>query len=44
MSKEKERTVGFAITGSFCTYEKIKEVLRQLVEQGDRVIRIRPRI
>ncbi len=40
MSKEKERTVGFAITGSFCTYEKIKEVLRQLVEQGDRVIPI----
>ena len=40
MSKEKERTVGFAITGSFCTYDKIKEVLRQLVEQGDRVIPI----
>ena len=31
MSKKKQRTVGFAFTGSFCTYEKIKEVVRQLV-------------
>ena len=27
MSKKKQRTVGFAFTGSFCTYEKIKEVI-----------------
>jgi dipicolinate synthase subunit B len=40
MSKEKQWTVGFAITGSFCTYEKIKEAVRQLVESGNRVIPI----
>lgn len=40
MGKMKQRTVGFAITGSFCTYEKIKEVLRGLVESGNRVIPI----
>lgn len=40
MGKMKQRTVGFAITGSFCTYEKIKEVLQGLVESGNRVIPI----
>ena len=40
MGKMKHRTVGFAITGSFCTYEKIKEVLRGLVKSGNRVIPI----
>lgn len=40
MSKKKQRTVGFAITGSFCTYEKIKDVVQKLVEDGNRVIPI----
>jgi len=40
MSKKKQRVIGFAITGSFCTYEKIKEVVRSLVEEGNRVIPI----
>lgn len=43
MSKKKQRTVGFAFTGSFCTYEKIKEVVRQLVKEDNRVIPIFPR-
>ena len=38
--KKKQRTVGFAFTGSFCTYEKIKEVVRQLVKEDNRVIPI----
>lgn len=40
MGKKKQRTVGFAITGSFCTYEKIKDVVRRLVEEDNRVIPI----
>ncbi len=40
MSTKKQRTVGFAITGSFCTYEKIKGVIRRLVEEDNRVIPI----
>lgn len=38
MGKKKQRTVGFAITGSFCTYEKIKGVVRRLVEENNRVV------
>lgn len=40
MGKKEQRTVGFAITGSFCTYEKIKGVVRRLVEENNRVIPI----
>lgn len=40
MGKMEQRTVGFAITGSFCTYEKIKKAIRELVECGNRVIPI----
>ena len=40
MGKKKQRTVGFAITGSFCTYEKIKGVGRRLVEEDNRVVPI----
>lgn len=40
MGKKKQRTVGFAITGSFCTYEKIKGVVRRLVEEDNRVVPI----
>ena len=40
MSKKKQWTVGFAITGSFCTHEKIKDVVKKLVEDGHRVIPI----
>lgn len=40
MAKKTEQTIGFAITGSFCTYEKIKGVIRQLVKSGNRVIPI----
>lgn len=40
MGKKEQRTVGFAITGSFCTYEKIKGVVRRLVEEDNRVVPI----
>lgn len=40
MGNKEQRTVGFAITGSFCTYEKIKGVVRRLVEENNRVIPI----
>ena len=40
MSGKERLTVGFAITGSFCTYEKIKEVLRILMKQNLHVIPI----
>ena len=40
MGNKKQRTIGFAITGSFCTYEKIKGVVRGLVEDNNRVIPI----
>lgn len=40
MGDKKQRTIGFAITGSFCTYEKIKGVVRGLVEDNNRVIPI----
>ncbi|MBO6015529.1 MAG: dipicolinate synthase subunit B [Lachnospiraceae bacterium] len=33
-------TVGWAITGSFCTFEKIKEQMRRLAEQGAVIIPI----
>ena len=35
-----KKTIGFAIIGSFCTHEKIKGVVRKLVEEGNRVIPI----
>ena len=35
-----KKTIGFAITGSFCTHEKIKGVVRKLVEEGNPVIPI----
>lgn len=39
--REKEQfTVGFAITGSFCTYEKIKVVLTNMKKRGWRIIPI----
>lgn len=39
--QEKQKyTIGFAITGSFCTFEKIKKVIKQLTEEGHRVIPI----
>ncbi len=34
------RVIGVAITGSFCTFENIKKVLREMVESGDRVVPI----
>jgi dipicolinate synthase subunit B len=40
MGKKEQRTIGFAITGSFCTYEKIKEVVRRLVQEDNRVVPI----
>ncbi len=40
MGNKNKRTVGFAITGSFCTYEKMKGVVRGLVEDNNRVIPI----
>ena len=38
--KKYDTTVGFAITGSFCTFDKITHVLEQLVEDGAHVIPI----
>lgn len=40
MGEIKKRTVGVAITGSFCTYEKLKETLWELKKRGWRVIPI----
>lgn len=34
METENKKTVGVAITGSFCTHEKIKETLRDLKAHG----------
>ena len=38
METENKKTVGVAITGSFCTHEKITETLRDLKAHGWRVI------
>lgn len=38
--EKKKYTIGFAITGSFCTFEKMKKVVQQLTEEGHRVIPI----
>lgn len=38
--KKYDTTVGFAITGSFCTFDKITTVIEQLVEDGAHVIPI----
>lgn len=40
MGTKNGQTVGLAFTGSFCTYEKIKGVVKRLVEEGYRVIPI----
>ena len=36
----KDKTVGFAITGSFCTFSAIKKELVKLKEEGINVIPI----
>lgn len=38
--KEKNKKVGFAITGSFCTYEKIKKIIETMTEGGMEIIPI----
>ena len=40
MGKEQKLTVGLAVTGSFCTFGKIREAARQLAGEGMRVIPI----
>lgn len=40
MGEKNGQTVGLAFTGSFCTYDKMKGVVRRLVEEGYRVIPI----
>lgn len=40
MEDKKTYKIGFAITGSFCTYEKIKEVVANLKNDGMEVIPI----
>lgn len=40
MTQEHKLTVGLAITGSFCTFAKIKEVTAQLAKQDMRIIPI----
>lgn len=38
MEDNKTYKIGFAITGSFCTYEKIKEVIQNLKQDGMEII------
>ena len=38
--KYSECKIGFAITGSFCTFDRIKSVIKTLTEQGAQVIPI----
>lgn len=40
MEDKKNYKIGFAITGSFCTYEKIKEVVANLKNDGMEIIPI----
>ncbi len=40
MTQDKQLTVGLAITGSFCTFDKIKETAAQLVANNIRLIPI----
>ncbi len=40
MKQDKQLTVGLGITGSYCTFSKIKPMAKQLVEQGIRLIPI----
>lgn len=40
MEDNKTYKIGFAITGSFCTYEKIKEVIQNLKQDGMEIIPI----
>ena len=40
MTREQKLTVGLAVTGSFCTFAKIREVTKRLAEQDMRVIPI----
>lgn len=40
MGNEKKLTVGLAFTGSFCTFDKMKGVVKRFVEEGHRVIPI----
>lgn len=40
MMQDKQLTVGLAVTGSFCTFAKIKEVTKQLAEENIRIIPI----
>lgn len=34
MDTEKKCKIGFAITGSFCTFESIKEIIEKMIESG----------
>lgn len=38
--KLKDKKVGFVFTGSFCTFEKTKEQLKKIVEEGADVLPI----
>lgn len=40
MNQNQSLTVGFAITGSFCTFEKIKTVLKDMKDRGYNIIPI----
>lgn len=40
MSTENNRKIGFAITGSFCTYEKVKKILKEMTETGMEIVPI----
>ena len=38
--KLKDKKVGFVLTGSFCTFEKTKEQIKKLVDEGADVLPI----
>ena len=38
--KLKDKKVGFVLTGSFCTFEKTKEQMKKIVEEGADVLPI----
>lgn len=40
MEDMEKKKIGFAITGSFCTYEKIKKIMKEMTESGMELVPI----
>lgn len=40
MEDVEKKKIGFAITGSFCTYEKIKKIIQEMTESGMELVPI----